>query len=156
MIRVTFVCLGNICRSPMAELLFKNMVKERGLASSFEITSGGTFDYEEGSPFYSPAKETLRAHGVEGEHTARKITMDDVAKSDYLLVMDENNYRDLTEFAGDAGKGKIFMLLSFASRGGAVADPWYTRDFEKEYSDIEEGCRCFLDFIINSKERSER
>ena len=86
MIRVTFVCLGNICRSPMAELLFKNMVKERGLASSFEITSGGTFDYEEGSPFYSPAKETLRAHGVEGEHTARKVTMDDVAKSDYLLV----------------------------------------------------------------------
>lgn len=146
--RITFVCLGNICRSPMAELVLKKMVKERGLASSFEITSCGTFSYEEGSPLYAPASRTLRAHGVEGEHTARKVTRDDVEKSDYLLVMDESNYRDLTEFAGDAGKGKIFLLLSFTPRGGAVADPWFTRDFEKAYADIEEGCRCFLDFVL--------
>lgn len=148
MIRVTFVCLGNICRSPMAELLLKKMVKAKGLASSFEITSCGTFSYEEGTPLYAPASQTLRAHGVEGEHTARRVTREDVEKSDYLLVMDEGNYRDLTEFAGDEGKGKIFLLLSFTPRGGAIADPWFTRDFEKAFSDIEEGCRCFLDFVL--------
>lgn len=148
MIRVTFVCLGNICRSPMAELIFKKMVKERGLAPSFEVTSCGTCSYEAGSPVYPPARQTLRAHGVEGEHIARKVTRDDVIKSDYLLVMDDSNYRDLTQFAGDAGKGKIFLLLSFTPRGGAVADPWYTRDFERAYADIEEGCRCFLSFVL--------
>lgn len=148
MIRVTFVCLGNFCRSPMAELILKKMVKERGIASSFEITSCGTFSYDEGTPIYDPAVRTLRAHGVEGDHTARKITRENVEKSDYLLVMDENNYRDVVEFAGEDGKGKIFLLLSFTPRGGVVADPWFTHDFEKAYSDIEEGCRCFLDFVL--------
>ena len=148
MIRVTFVCLGNICRSPMAGLVFKKMVKERGLTDSFEVTSCGTFSYEDGSPLHDPARETLRAHGVSGDHTARKVTMDDVVKSDYLLVMDESNQSDLTECAGVAGKGKIYMLMSFTPRGGAVADPWFTHDFEKAYADIEEGCRCFLDFIL--------
>lgn len=147
-IRVTFVCLGNFCRSPMAELVLKKMVKERGLASSFEITSCGTFSYEEGTPIHDSAKQTLRAHGVDGEHTARKVTREDVEKSDYLLVMDESNYRDVTEFAGDAGKEKIFLLLSFTPRGGEIADPWFTHDFEKAYSDIAEGCRCFLDFVL--------
>lgn len=148
MIRVTFVCLGNFCRSPMAELILKKMVKERGIASSFEIASCGTFSYDEGTPIHDSAVRALRAHGVEGDHTARKITRDDVEQSDYLLVMDENNYRDVVEFAGGDGTGKVFLLLSFTPRGGAVADPWFTHDFEKAYSDIEEGCRCFLEFVL--------
>ena len=149
MIRVAFVCLGNICRSPMAELIFKKMLKERGLSHAFEVTSCGTSSCEAGSPVYPPALKTLRLHGVEGEHTARKVTREDISRCDYLLVMDEGNLRDLRSFAGDGGTGKIFMLRSFTPRPSAVADPWYTRDFERAYADIEEGCGCFLDWVVS-------
>ena len=94
MINVAFVCLGNICRSPMAELIFKQLVNERGLSLSFNISSCGTSDCEEGNPIYYPAQKTLSAHNIAGSHTARQITYKDIKNNDYILVMDGMNYAD--------------------------------------------------------------
>ncbi len=151
MINVAFVCLGNICRSPMAELIFTGMVKERGLASSFRITSFGTSDCEEGNPVYAPAKKTLIMHGVPGNHIAKQISLKDVINNDYILVMDSSNLLDLLRLTGGKFGEKIKKLRSFTSDPHDVADPWYTRDFEKAFADIYEGCECFLDYLLKEK-----
>lgn len=154
MINVAFVCLGNICRSPMGELIFKNMTEERGLAGSFRITSFGTSDCEEGNPIYPPAKKTLIMHGIPGKHVAKQITLKDVKNSDYILVMDSSNLMDLLRLTGGSYGEKIFKLRSFTPRPTDVADPWYTRDFEKAFADIEEGCRCLLEYLLKEKPRA--
>ena len=139
MINVAFVCLGNICRSPMAELIFSEMAKERGLALSFCISSFGTSDCEEGNPIYPPARRTLEKHGIYGKHTARQITLKDVINNDYILVM-----------GGDFGD-KIMRLCSFTDNPRDVADPWYTLNFEKAYEDIYDGCNCFMEYLLKEK-----
>lgn len=151
MFNIAFVCLGNICRSPMAELIFKNMVKERGLELSFRITSFGTSDEEEGNPVYPPAKRTLIMHGIPGSHTAKQISLRDVKNNDYILVMDSSNLMNLLRLTGGEYGEKIFKLCSFTSEPRDVADPWYTRDFEKAFADIEEGCRRFLEYLLKEK-----
>ena len=149
MISVLFVCLGNICRSPMAELIFKKMVEERGLALSFEISSRGTSDEGEGNPLYAPAARVLREHGVGGTHRAVQLTKKEVINADYVLVMDSSNLFDVLRLTGGEYGEKIFKLCSFCPRPRDVADPWYTRDFEKAYSDISEGCACFLEYLLS-------
>lgn len=149
MINVTFVCLGNICRSPMAELVFKKMVEERGLKSSFNISSFGTSDCEEGNPVYPPIKRTLESHGVDGTHIARQLSLKDVINNDYILVMDSENLFDVLRLTGGEFGSKIFKLCSFTARPRDVADPWYTRDFERAYNDVYDGCKCFLDYLLN-------
>jgi len=151
MISVAFVCLGNICRSPMAELIFKNLVEERGLLQSFCISSFGTSDCEEGNPIYPPAKKTLIMHGIAGNHRAKQISLSDVINNDYILVMDTQNLNDLMRLTGGEFSDKIFKLCSFCEIQRDVADPWYTRDFGRAYSDIEEGCRAFLDHLLETK-----
>lgn len=151
MINVAFVCLGNICRSPMGELIFKNMTEERGLSSSFRITSFGTSDCEEGNGIYPPAKSTLAMHGISGAHTAKQISLRDIKNNDYILVMDSGNLMDLLRLTGGRYGEKIFKLRTFTPSPSDVADPWYTRDFERAFSDIEEGCRCFLDYLLKEK-----
>ena len=151
MINVTFVCLGNICRSPMAELVFKNMVEERGLSNSFCISSFGTSDEEEGNSVYPPAKRTLIMHGIAGNHTARQLSLKDVINNDYILVMDSSNLMNIMRLTGGKYSEKVFKLCSFTSNPRDVADPWYTRDFERAFSDIEDGCRCFLEYILKEK-----
>ena len=148
MISVVFVCLGNICRSPMAELIFKKMVKERGLELSFEITSRGTSDEEEGNGIYPPAAKTLRAHGVEGAHISTQLSKREVINADYVLAMDSGNLFDVLRLTGGACSDKVFKLCSFTSRPRDVADPWYTRDFESAYADIYEGCEGFLNYLL--------
>lgn len=148
MISVAFVCLGNICRSPMAELIFKKIAEERGLALSFNITSFATSEYEVGSGIYPPAKRTLEKHGVSGTHVARQITLKDVINNDYILVMDSDNLMSLLRLTGGSFGEKVFKLCSFTSRPRDIADPWYTRDFETAYQDIAEGCEGFLDFLL--------
>lgn len=151
MISVTFVCLGNICRSPMAELIFKKMVEDRGLALSFEITSRATSNEEEGASIYPPAKRTLEQHGISGTHISRQISLRDIKNSDYILVMDSNNLLDVLLLTGGNYKEKIFKLCAFTSNPRDVADPWYTRNFDKAFEDISDGCKCFLEYLLKEK-----
>ena len=137
----------------MAELIFTDMVKKRGLSNSFRISSHGTSYYEEGNPIYPPAKRTLEEHGIEGAHISRQLTLKDIKNNDYILVMDSSNLFDVLRLTGGAYGEKIFKLRSFTPSQGDVADPWYTRDFEKAFNDVEEGCRYFLEFLL--KEKSE-
>lgn len=150
MISVIFVCLGNICRSPMAEFVFKKMVDERGLSLSFDITSRGTSDEEEGNGIYPPAARTLRTHGIEGRHVSRQLTKKEVLNADYVLVMDSGNLFDVLRLTGGQCSEKVFKLCSFTSHPRDVADPWYTRDFEKAYSDIRDGCERFLNYVLSA------
>ena len=151
MINVTFVCLGNICRSPMAELIFKNLVEERGLSLSFRISSFATSDCEVGNPIYPPAKKTLEAHGIAGEHKAKQLTLRDVKNNDFVLVMDGENLVDVLRLAGGEYGEKIFRLCSFTDNPRDVADPWYTRNFERAFADIEDGCKGFLEYLLKEK-----
>lgn len=124
MISVCFVCLGNICRSPTAELVFSKMVEEEGLSHSFEIFSRGTSDCEEGNPIYPPARATLEKHGVSGAHRAAQLTLRDVINVDYLIVMDSSNLMDVLALTAGRFGEKIYKLMSFANappgRGGSV------------------------------------
>lgn len=151
MIKVVFVCLGNICRSPMAELIFKDIIKKRKLENSFRVSSSGTSDCEEGNPIYPPAARTLALHGIEGSHIARQITLKDIINNDYILVMDSDNLLGILNLTSGKFGEKIFKLASFTSRPHDIADPWYTRDFEKSFNDIEEGCNAFLEYLLKNR-----
>ena len=148
MIKILFVCHGNICRSPMAEFIFKDMVRKRGLSHRFEIASRATSTEEIGNPVYPPARRELakRGLGCEGKY-AVQMRRSDYDKYDYLIGMDSANIRNMHRIAGGDPEGKIYKLLSFTSRGGDVADPWYTDRFEISYRDITEGCTAFLDYL---------
>ena len=147
MINVIFVCLGNICRSPMAEAVFGELCKEEGLELSFRISSFGTSDCEEGNPVYYPAAQTLKKHGItEFTHRACMISLKDIKNADYVIVMDHMNMRDIVRMTGGQYGDKIFQLGYFTD-GRDVDDPWYTRDFERAYSSIGAGCRAFLEYL---------
>lgn len=145
-----FVCHGNICRSPMAEFVFKQMVEQAGLASRFRIASAATSTEEIGNPVYPPARRKLAEHGITCQgKTARQMTRDDYHVYDLLIGMDRWNIRNMTAISGGDPDGKIVRLLDFTSRPGDVADPWYTGDFQATWHDVQEGCRCLLQTIIN-------
>lgn len=151
MIGVAFVCLGNICRSPTAELVFKRAAEERGIANSFCVSSFGTSEEEEGNPIYPHALKTLRAHGIAGEHRAKQLTLKDVINNDYILVMDGENLIDVLRLTGGKFGEKIFKLGSFLSRPRDIDDPWYTRDFERAFCEISEGCNGFMEYLLREK-----
>lgn len=145
MIKILFVCHGNICRSPMAEYVMKKMVKDRGLSDRFLIASAATSTEEIGNSIYPPAKAELRRRGVPfDERSARQVTRKEYGDWDYFVCMDEYNYKNLIRiFSGDA-ENKILMLLP----GRSISDPWYTGDFGRAFSDIEEGCGILLNQMI--------
>lgn len=147
MFRVIFVCLGNICRSPVAEAVFKKMVEDGGLSSSFSIDSFGTSDCEEGNPVYPPAARTLKERGYGFSHRAKKISLSDVKNADYVLCMDGSNYDDLLSLAGEGYRDKIFLLGHFLPGKIIIDDPWYTRDFERTYQEIYASCAAFLSYM---------
>ncbi len=149
MIKVTFVCLGNICRSPMAELIFKDILNKQGLSNKFDVTSCATSSYEIGEPIYHLAKQTLTKHNIKGSHIAKRISKQEI-ESDFILVMDSSNYRDVMKLNG-VDKNKVFKLCDFTDNPRDVADPWYTRDFETAYNDIVDGCNAFLQYLKNNK-----
>lgn len=149
MISVVFVCLGNICRSPMAELIFSKLAAERAPQLALDITSRGTSDEEEDNPIYPPAAKVLREHGITGAHRARQLAKREVVNADYVLVMDSSNLFDVLRLTGGMFSDKVFKLCSFTSRPRDVADPWYTRDFEGAYRDILDGCEGFLRYLLN-------
>lgn len=145
MIKILFVCHGNICRSPMAEFIMKDLVARAGLADRFEIASAATSTEELGNPVYPPARRKLAEHGLgcEGK-TARQMTRADYQHYDYLIAMDRMNLRNMRPFVGDDPEGKVSLLMSYAHQQREVADPWYTGDFETTWQDLNEGCRALL------------
>ncbi len=150
--RILFVCLGNICRSPMAEFIMKQMVSERGLENLFYIESAATSYEEEGNPVYPPARQVLENRGIDcSQKRARRITKRDYESFDYIVCMDSSNFRNLNAmFPYDNGK-KIFKLLSFAGINRDVADPWYTRDFSSTEEDVCIGCEALLECILKGE-----
>lgn len=148
MVKILFVCHGNICRSPMAEFVLRDMVKKDGIADRFEIASCATSAEALGETVYPPAKRKLAEHGIScmGK-TARQMTKSDYGYYDYIIAMDRLNLRNMTRFVGDDPKGKVSLLMDYTNCPGDVADPWYTGDFDKTWEDVTMGCRGLLNKI---------
>lgn len=147
--RILFVCHGNICRSPMAEFVMKDLVEKAGLEDSFLIESAATSTEEIGNSVYPPAKRKLAEHGISCEgKTARQMTHSDYNRYDLLIGMDSWNIRNMRNICGGDPEGKITMLMDYTSRPGDVADPWYTGDFEATWRDVLEGCRAILCLLV--------
>ena len=147
--RILFVCLGNICRSPMAEFVMKDLVEKAGLQNQFYIESAATSTEEIGNEVYPPARRKLAEHGIgcKGK-TARQMTRADYDRFDLLIGMDTWNIRNMKRICGDDPQGKIHQLMDYTNRPGDVADPWYTGDFETTWRDILEGCEGLLASLI--------
>lgn len=146
--KLLFVCHGNICRSPMAEFIFRDMVAKRGLAAEFSIASAATSREEIGNPVYPPAKRKLKEHGIDpAGKTARQMTAQDYKDYDYLLAAERYNIRNMERITGGDPQHKIFRLLDFSDRPRDIADPWYTGDFDEAWDDIVEGCQAFLKWL---------
>ena len=143
--KILFVCHGNICRSPMAEFVMKDLVRKAGREDEFEIASAATSTEEIGNEVYPPARRKLAEHGIgcKGK-TARQMTRQDYAHYDLLIGMDSWNIRNMLRICGSDPEGKIQMLMDYTRRPGDVADPWYTGDFEATWRDVLEGCQCLL------------
>ena len=152
MIKVMFVCHGNICRSPMAEMILKDMVRRRGIADRFVIASSATSTEEiwgdTGNPVYPPAKDELHRRGIPCEpHYAVQLTKRDYAAYDLLIGMDSMNLHNMQRITGGDRDGKIHKLLEFAGESGDVSDPWYSGKFGRAYDDIARGCEGLLQYL---------
>ena len=153
MIQIMFVCHGNICRSPMAEFIFKKMLRERGLEDRFVVASSATSTEEiwggVGNPVYPPVKEELARHGISCEgKRAVQLRREDYDKYDVFIGMDSANVRNMQRMLGGDPEGKIRKLMDYTPRGGDVADPWYSERFDIAYRDIYEGCAALLERVI--------
>lgn len=146
MIRILFICHGNICRSPMAEFLLKDIVKRNGIAADFEIASAATSREEIGNPVHYGTRRKLAQLGISvAGKTARQVTQRDYNYYDLLLAMDRNNLYNLARLLGSDTQGKVHLLLDYTERmGQSIADPWYTGDFDLTYTDIMEGLQGLL------------
>ena len=150
MIKVLFICHGNICRSPMAEFVMKDLVKKAEMEDVFHIASAATSTEEIGNPVYPPARRKLSEHGIScAGKTARQLCKADYDQYDYLVGMDSANYRNMQRICGGDPEGKISLLLDYTDHPGSVADPWYTGDFEATWQDVLAGCRGLLDEILH-------
>lgn len=142
MIKVLFVCHGNICRSPMAEFIMKDLVQKAGVSGQFEIASAATSTEEIGNPVHRGTRDKLRRVGISTDgKTAVQLKKSDYLKYDYLIGMDTWNIRNMQRMLGGDPEGKIYKLLTFANSERDVADPWYTGDFEATYQDVMAGCK---------------
>ena len=143
MIRILFICHGNICRSPAAEMVMKQLTQESH--QMYTVDSAATTNEEIGNEIYPPMRRTLMNHGISLiPHRARKTTRKDYALYDYIVGMDEENMEDLRAIYGGDPDSKLSMLMSWAGLNTEVSDPWYTRDFDRAFEDIEKGCRAML------------
>ena len=155
MIKVLFICHGNICRSPISEFVLKDMVEKRGIQDQFEIASAATSTEEiwggRGNPIYPPAQAVLREHGIGktaytnfSNKRARQVTRADYERFDRIICMDASNLRWIRRIIPDDPQGKIHLMMSYTGSGRDVADPWYTGDFERTFQDLLEGCEAML------------
>lgn len=146
MIKVLFVCHGNICRSPMAEFVMKDLVKKEGLEDSFYIASAATSREEIGNPVHPGTRNKLAGFGISvAGKRAIQMTAADYEKYDYIIGMDSQNMKNMKRIIGEDTEGKLHLLLEYAGRQGDVADPWYTGDFDKTYEDVVAGCKGLLE-----------
>lgn len=149
MIKVMFVCLGNICRSPMAEFVLKDLVRKKGLENEFYIESSATSYEEVGNDVHYGTVKKLNLLGIPVEHrSARRITKEDYLKFDYIIGMEERNIQNIIRIIGEDKDGKISRLLDFSKNPRDISDPYYTGNFDKTYEDILEGCNAFLEKIL--------
>lgn len=147
MTKVMFLCHGNICRSPMAEYIFKNMTKE----SDIYCESKAVSREEIGNPIYPPAVRVLQKNNIPFDaHKARQFTLDDYNEFDYIVIMEKYNMPRLLNIIGSDKENKVKRLLDFTSSPGDIEDPWYSGNFDKVFSQIEYGCTCLLDYILKS------
>lgn len=145
MIKILFICHGNICRSPMAEFIMKDLVKQAGKDREFTIASAATSQEELGNPVYPPVRRILRQHGIDcSGKTARQITPEDYTRFDLLIGMDHANLRNMQRFFQGDPDQKLHLLLEYTNRPGEVADPWYSGDFDAAWRDIYAGCQGLL------------
>ena len=161
MIKILFICHGNICRSPMAEFVFKNMVKEAGLADRFEIASAATSSEEiwggVGNPVYPPAREELARHGIScAGKRAVQLTKQDYQRYDYIIGMEYRNIRNINRIIGSDPAHKVRMLLEYTENPRDIADPWYTGKFGRTYNDILEGCEGLFAWITTNEQEFVR
>lgn len=151
MIRVLFVCHGNICRSPMAEFIFRDLVNKRGLGGMFEAASAATSYEETGNPIYPQAKRKLAEHGIRAEgHRAHRLERREYEEYDYLIGMEQYNIRNMMRILGGDPQNKVSRLLDHSARPRDIDDPWYTGDFETAYREILEGCESLLDELLEA------
>ena len=148
---VLFVCHGNICRSPMAEYIFRDMVKKAGL-EDVRMDSAAVSYEEEGNDIYPPAKRTLQAHGIPfSRHRAHRISDAEASEYDVIVIMDSSNRRLLSHIISPLNMAKVHKMMEYAGRNSDVSDPWYTGDFERTYMDIAEGCKGLLASLMGGE-----
>lgn len=154
MIKVMFICHGNICRSPMAEFIFKDIVEKKEMLDKFYIASCATSTEEIGNSVYPPARRKLMEHKIscEGKYSVQ-LRKEDYNEYDYLIAMDDRNIRNLIKIIKEDPEKKVYKLLDFTSIPKDIADPWYSGDFDTTYNEIYEGCKELLDYIINSEKK---
>ena len=150
MIKILFVCLGNICRSPMEEYVIKDLVDKENLSDDFYIDSAATSSEEEGNGMHYGTRKKLIEKNINFDnHIARKIKKEDYDKYDFIIGMEESNIRNIKKIIGIDTKNKVYRLLDFSKRPRDIADPWYTGNFDITYDDIYEGCNSLLSYIKN-------
>ena len=149
-IKISFICHGNICRSPMAEFIFKKLVLDNGVSDKFYIDSKAVSYEETGNPVYPPARAELKKHGISCDgKVAVTLTKNDYYNYDYFVYMDNWNYRRIISIFGNDNENKVYKLLSFTGSNRDVDDPWYSGDFSTAYNDIYEGCVALLKCILS-------
>ena len=148
MVKVLFVCYGNICRSPMGEFILKDMARRRGISDQLYIASAATSMEETGNPVYPPARRILSQHGIGcSGHHARRVERREYGAYDYIIAMETYNVNALLRIFGDDPEGKIYRMLDFTDHPGDIDDPWYTGEFDTVYRQICEGCEGLLQHL---------
>lgn len=145
--KILFVCLGNICRSPMAKYIFQDLINQEGISNEFYIDSAATSYEEAGNSIYPEARKKLAEKGIDCVgHIAKRMTSKNYNEFDYIIGMEERNRRNILSIVGEDRENKVFCLMDFTSNPRDISDPWYTRNFEKTYNDIYEGCIALLEY----------